>query len=74
MLQVDGVLLSHPDVAEAVSFGAPDEKYGEVVAAAIVPTKPVQDVPAFVADLQKHAASKLAKFKACLACERALVL
>ena len=30
-VQVDGVLLSHPQVAEAVSFAAPDEKYGEVV-------------------------------------------
>ena len=29
--QVDGVLLSHPQVAEAVSFAAPDEKYGEIV-------------------------------------------
>lgn len=36
--QVDSVLLSHPFVAEAVSFGAPDEKYGEVVAAAVVLT------------------------------------
>lgn len=31
-------MLSHPFVAEAVSFGAPDEKYGEVVAAAVVLT------------------------------------
>lgn len=29
--QVDSALLSHPQVAEAVSFAAPDEKYGEVV-------------------------------------------
>ena len=29
-------MLSHPDVAEAVCFGVPDEKYGEVVAAAVV--------------------------------------
>ncbi len=27
--QVDGALLAHPGVAEAVSFAAPDEKYGE---------------------------------------------
>ena len=33
---MDGALLSHPGVAEAVSFSAPDEKYGEVVAAAVV--------------------------------------
>lgn len=34
--QVDSALLGHPWVGEAVSFSAPDEKYGEIVAAAIV--------------------------------------
>ena len=29
-------MLAHPDVAEAVSFAAPDDKYGEEVAAAVV--------------------------------------
>ena len=29
--QVDSALLAHPAVTEAVSFGAPDEKYGEVL-------------------------------------------
>lgn len=36
---MDGALLAHPAVAEAVSFAAPDEKYGEVVAAAVVLTE-----------------------------------
>ncbi|MFW6174581.1 MAG: acyl--CoA ligase [Chloroflexota bacterium] len=35
-LEVDAVLLDHPSVAEAVSFAVPDEKYGEVVQAAVV--------------------------------------
>ncbi|CAM6097231.1 unnamed protein product [Calypogeia fissa] len=35
-IEVDEVLLSHPAVSEAVSFAAPDEKYGEEVNAAIV--------------------------------------
>ena len=35
LTQVDSALLSHPLVTEAVSFGAPDEKYGESVAAAV---------------------------------------
>lgn len=61
--QVDGALLSHPNVAEAVSFGAPDEKYGETVAAAIVPANEVDDVKGFVADVKKHAGNRLAKFK-----------
>ncbi|KAM7272954.1 hypothetical protein ACFE04_027618 [Oxalis oulophora] len=28
-IEVDSVLLSHPELAEAVSFGVPDDKYGE---------------------------------------------
>lgn len=30
-IEVDAVLLSHPDVAQAVAFGVPDDKYGEEV-------------------------------------------
>ena len=63
-IQVDSALLGHPRVAEAVSFAAPDEKYGEVVAAAVVLTQPAGgDAEAIVADIRKFAASKLAKFK-----------
>jgi acyl-CoA synthetase (AMP-forming)/AMP-acid ligase II len=35
-LEVDAVLARHPSVAEAVSFGVPDAKYGEEVHAAVV--------------------------------------
>src|SRR5262245_16438524 len=35
-LEVDAALLGHPAVAEAVSFAAPDAKYGEEVHAAVV--------------------------------------
>ena len=34
--EVEDVLLTHPSVAEAVVFAAPDAKYGEQVAAAVV--------------------------------------
>ncbi len=37
-LEVDAVLLQHEAVAEAVCFAVPDEKYGEVVHAAVVLT------------------------------------
>ena len=61
---MDSALLGHPLVAEAVSFGAPSEKYGEVVAAAVVLAgKPDQDAATLVADIQSFAANKLAKFK-----------
>lgn len=36
-IEVDAVLLSHPDVAQAVAFGVPDEKYGEEINCAIIP-------------------------------------
>ena len=50
-----------------MAFGAPDEKFGEVVAAAVVPSGDIGDKEAFIKDLRNHAAGKLAKFKACLA-------
>ena len=34
-IEVDAVLLSHPDIAQAVAFGVPDDKYGEEVLAPI---------------------------------------
>ena len=63
-MQVDSALLGHPLVAEAVSFAAPDEKYGEVVAAAVVLSKrDGRDDAALVDDIRTFAATRLAKFK-----------
>ncbi|MEW5317020.1 MAG: hypothetical protein WDW38_008353 [Sanguina aurantia] len=63
-LEVDSVLLSHPFVAEAVSFGAPDEKYGEVVAAAVVLTgNAPKDHQQVIASIKAHCLVKLAAFK-----------
>ena len=66
MCQVDSALLGHPLVAEAVSFGAPSKKYGEIVAAAVVLSQqePNQDSAGTAADIKSFAATKLAKFKA----------
>ena len=61
-IEVDGALLSHPAVAEAVSFGAPDEKYGEVVAAAVVLAAGAK-VEGVEASIREHAAKSLAAFK-----------
>uniref|UniRef100_A0A2P2N168 Uncharacterized protein MANES_14G025500 n=1 Tax=Rhizophora mucronata TaxID=61149 RepID=A0A2P2N168_RHIMU len=36
-IEVDTVLLSHPDIAQAVAFGVPDDKYGEEINCAIIP-------------------------------------
>ncbi|CAM8950398.1 unnamed protein product [Rhodiola kirilowii] len=36
-IEVDAVLLSHQDVAQAVCFGVPDDKYGEEINCAVIP-------------------------------------
>ncbi|KAK9075341.1 hypothetical protein SSX86_003664 [Deinandra increscens subsp. villosa] len=36
-IEVDAVLLAHPDVAQAVCFGVPDDKYGEEINCAVIP-------------------------------------
>ena len=61
---MDGALLSHPGVAEAVSFSAPDEKYGEVVAAAVVLTEAARGQEGIKASIIAHASQRLSAFKA----------
>ena len=56
--EVDEVLLSHPAVREAVAFGVPDGKYGEVVHAAVVMDSEVAEK-----DLMAHCSERLASFK-----------
>ncbi|PSC68564.1 2-hydroxyacyl-lyase [Micractinium conductrix] len=63
-IEVDGALLAHPGVAEAVSFAAPDEKYGEVVAAAVVLNKEGKKAgDAIEADIKKFVGQRLSGFK-----------
>lgn len=59
-IEIDTVTLSHPAVAEAVSFAIPDPKYGETVAVAVVlkASKAVTET-----ELSKHIGTKLASFK-----------
>lgn len=66
-LEVDFALLEHPNVEEAVSFGAFDSIYGEVVHAAVVlkmaahgKTEPTA---VSVLDLQNHCRRLLASYK-----------
>lgn len=60
-LEVDAALLAHPQVSEAVAFGVPDEKYGEVVAAAVVLLPGADGVTAD--DIKTFVRGKLATFK-----------
>lgn len=56
--EVDAVLLAHPAVADAASFGVADAKYGEEIWAAVVLKS-----PAAAADLQTYCRERLADFK-----------
>jgi len=60
-LEVDAALLAHPKVSEAVAFGVPDDKYGEVVAAAVVMAPGAEGVTAD--DVKAFVRGKLASFK-----------
>ncbi|ONI07059.1 hypothetical protein PRUPE_5G097700 [Prunus persica] len=38
-IEVDAVLVSHPEIEQGVSFGVPDDKYGEEINCAVIPRK-----------------------------------
>ncbi len=57
-LEVDATLLEHPDIAEAVCFAAPDEKYGECVQAAVVLSGDCEQQ-----DIQDFCRERLSDFK-----------
>lgn len=58
--EVEEALLTHPSVREAVAYGVPDEKYGEVVAAVVVTDG---RAGAGEPELTEHCAARLAAFK-----------
>lgn len=62
-LEVDATLLSHPSVAEAVSFGVPSEMYGQEVYAAVVLKSTAKQSAGLETELQQFVQSKVAKFK-----------
>ncbi|MBZ9990636.1 acyl--CoA ligase [Mesorhizobium sp. BH1-1-5] len=59
-LEVDGVLMDHPAVAQVVTFAMPHDKLGEEVAAAVVLR---EGQSASEADIRGFAATRLADFK-----------
>jgi fatty-acyl-CoA synthase len=59
-VEVEAVLLNHPDVSEAVVAGVPDEQWGERAVAWVV-ARPGARPDA--ADLERHVADRLARFK-----------
>jgi oxalate---CoA ligase len=59
--EVDEVLLSHPKIAEALTFAVPDARLGEEVGAAIVPTPDAGELD--TRSILTFAETKLAPFK-----------
>jgi acyl-CoA synthetase (AMP-forming)/AMP-acid ligase II len=58
--EVEGVLGEHPAVLDCVVFGLPDERWGEIVSAAVA----LRDgAAATVEELQAHVGSRLAGYK-----------
>jgi long-chain acyl-CoA synthetase len=59
--EVEAVLVAHPDVAEVAVIGLPDDEYGEVVTAVVVPVSPgALDADAVIAHAREH----LVRYKA----------
>jgi acyl-CoA synthetase (AMP-forming)/AMP-acid ligase II len=58
--EVEAVLRSHPSVADAVVVGAPDERWGESVAAVV---QPVAGASPTLDELADHCRTQLAPFK-----------
>jgi oxalate---CoA ligase len=59
-LEIDQVLLTHPDVLEAVAFGFPHPSLGEEIAVAVVPRAQATVAPA---QLQAFLRDRLVPFK-----------
>ena len=57
-IEIEQVLLAHPAVKDAVCFGVADDKYGELVGAAVTLSG-----AATVAELTSHCREQLAAFK-----------
>jgi acyl-CoA synthetase (AMP-forming)/AMP-acid ligase II len=57
-LEVEAVLLQHPSVSEAVAYGVPDAKYGQLVGCALVPAGELSEE-----DVVAHCREHLALFK-----------
>lgn len=60
-VEIENLLLEHPDIGEAQVFGIPDQRYGEIVCAWIKPKigKTINDVE----NVRRFVTSKLAFFK-----------
>ncbi|MQW76194.1 AMP-binding protein [Nocardioides sp. dk4132] len=61
--EIEACLVVHPDVADVVVFGLPDEEMGEYVHAVVEPADPAAAGPALAQALRDHVREHLAGFK-----------
>ncbi|KAG6517770.1 probable CoA ligase CCL9 [Zingiber officinale] len=59
-IEVDAVLLEHPNIAQAVAFGVPDDKYGEEINCAVIPRDGAE---VDESEVVRHCRKNLAAFK-----------
>jgi fatty-acyl-CoA synthase len=59
--EVEKILLNHPDIAQVAIIGVPDEKWGEVGAAFIVPKG--KDKVISIEEIKSYLKDKIAKYK-----------
>ena len=61
--EIEGALLTHPEVADAAVFGIPHDDWGEEIKAVVEPAPGVEGGDALTERLLAHCAERLAKFK-----------
>jgi long-chain acyl-CoA synthetase len=61
--EIDSVLLAHPAVADAATFGVPDPEWGEVVQAVVVPVPGREPTPDLARELMAHCKVRLGSLR-----------
>jgi len=61
--EIEDVVAEHPDVREVAVLGIPDERWGEIVVAAIVPRDPLPAPQPLLASISALVSTRLADFK-----------